>query len=300
MRDRDISDKVPTQVGPYQIIEKIGEGGIGVVYKARHPQQNRTVAVKVINHANVSERERKRLRQEAQSVAQLRHPNIVCVQDMGSDDGVDYLVMEWIVGKSLGRIAEEGHLAIRKLLELIREIALLVDYAHRQGFIHHHLKPANIIVEQESGRPLILDFGLAKELSGGKIGMGTELASTLRYMSPEMLSQPNRKISPHVDVYGLGLVLYEILSGGIPAVKGSCPMQAIHNVIQHKIVPLHELNPKINKDFDLICSKALEKKPRLRYASAQALAKDIERVLNGEPIMARRQGVWHRLWELIG
>lgn len=287
-------------LGPYEIIEKIGEGGMGKVFKAYHPELGKPVAIKVMHDSDkVSEKEKKRFLAEAQNTAQLRHPNIVMVYNAGHDEGKDYIVMDFIAGETLSHVLKRRELSAKKALELMKEIALAIDYAHQQNIIHRDLKPENVMIETATGRPIIMDFGLAKNVKRSKgLTKSGEVFGTPQYMAPEQAYGNVREISPRTDVYALGAMLYEMLTG-MPAVKGDTPVNIMLNIINDEVIPLRRRNPKIHADVETICLKALEKEPKHRYPSAAAFAEDIGRYLNGESISARPSGFWHRTWKRV-
>jgi hypothetical protein len=291
---------VGSKLGPYEILEKIGEGGMGTVYKAYHRQLARMVAIKVLRPGSQgTERDRDRFFAEAQLTAQLHHPNIVAVHDMGTEDGRDYLVMDFIEGEGLDVVLRCNRPAPRKALEIMREVALAVDYAHQNGVVHRDLKPGNIMLEKHTNRPLVMDFGLAKNIRQNKgLTRSGEVLGTPKYMSPEQAEGKVRAISPRSDVYALGAVLYEMLSG-YPAVDGATPFNIVYNIIHNDIIPLRQRNPNLSVDMETICRKSLEKDPSRRYPSAKALADDIDRFLAGEAIWARATGFWYHAWKKI-
>lgn len=287
------------KLGPYELIEEIGAGGMGRVFKAYHTQLDRVVALKVLHSGKISERERGRFFAEAKLTAKLKHPNIVTVYDVTTDNATDYIVMELIEGASLQDVLKRSPFSVRKSLEIIKDVALAIDYAHQQNIIHRDLKPANIMIEQHGGRPVVMDFGLAKDIKLEKdVTKSGEILGTPKYMSPEQAGGNVRNVSPLSDVYALGAILYEMLAG-VPAVDGPTPYAIIVNIINKDVIPLRQRHPHLSIDLETICQKALEKEPSRRYASAGALAGDIERFLNGEVILARPSTLWHRCWKTI-
>ncbi len=286
--------------GAYELQAEIGAGGMGKVYKAFHPQLQRTVAIKVMLRSGAEHsEERKRFLTEARLTAKLRHPNIVAVHDSGTLDGTDFIVMDFVKGSTLQDVIKEKTLSIRQSLEVMRGMAAAMNYAHENSVIHRDLKPANVIIEEETQRPLIMDFGLAKniELSVDQTRDG-QIMGTPRYMPPEQAEGNLKKISPKTDQYALGAILYEMLVGQ-PAVEGDAPATIIYNVLYKEILPPKTYNPKLSDDLQTICLKSLEKDIDRRYDSCGNMAQDIESFLNGEVISARPTTFWYRSWKKI-
>lgn len=296
------SERDPTEIfqakvylGPYELLELIGEGGMGKVFKAFHPRLEKFVAIKSLSHtAKISERERKRFLAEAQLTANLKHPNIVAVHDVATAEGQDYIVMDFIRGNTLEKLLQRSSLSARRSLEIIKDAALAMEYAHHNNIVHRDLKPANLIIEENTGVPMIMDFGLAKNI---KVSMDVtksgEILGTPRYMAPEQTRGKAMEITPLADVYALGAVLYEMLAG-TPAVEGSNALNIIYNIHHKPIIPLRKRNPKLAVELETICAKALEKNPGDRYQNAKAFAEDIERFLRGEVILANPGNIWYR------
>lgn len=290
----------PQQLGHYKLLVEIGCGGMGKVYKAYHQQLDRVVAIKVmLRNQNFGDKERQRFIAEAKLTARLSHPNIIAVHDVASENDTDYIVMDFIEGDSLAAILKKGRLSNRKSLEIIRKVALAIDYAHENDIVHRDLKPGNIMIEKESDRPVVMDFGLAKNIKVGKeLTASGEVLGTPRYMAPEQAEGNNRKISPLTDVYALGAILYEMITGS-PVVDGSSPVHLFYNIMHKEIIPPRQRNAKISLELETICMKALEKDPARRYPSARAMAEDIERFFNGEALWAHPSGIWYRSWKKV-
>jgi tRNA A-37 threonylcarbamoyl transferase component Bud32 len=283
------------RLGPYELLAELGAGGMGKVYKARHPKLQRIVAIKVMLRA--AEKDRARFLTEARLTAQLKHPNIVAIHDITSDGDTDYIVMEFIDGESLLSQMHKTRMSPRKSLEIMKTVAMAVDYAHGSNIIHRDLKPANIMIEKATGRPVVMDFGLAKKLKQEKdLTKSGEILGTPKYMSPEQAGGYRRQISPSSDIYTLGAILYEMLAG-VAAVDGDTPFNIIYRIINQNVVPLRQRNPNLSPELEAICTKAMEKEPLKRYQSAAAFADDIERFLNGEAIMAKPHPVWYTGWQ---
>jgi serine/threonine protein kinase len=282
--------------GDYELLCEIARGGMGVVYRARQITLDRVVALKMILAGRLAtEEDVARFRTEAEAAARLQHPHIVAVHDVGEIDGQHYFSMEFIEGSSLSqRLLKDGPLPSRQAGRYVRLIARAVHHAHRQGILHRDLKPSNILLDTDD-EPHITDFGLAKRLGGdsGQTRTGVVLG-TPSYMAPEQAAGRIHELGPACDVYGLGAILYECLTGR-PPFRSESPMDTLMQVMERDPVPPRLLNPKVDHDLETICLKCLEKDPRHRYASAEALAEDLQRYLNGETISARSFNVLDRL-----
>jgi serine/threonine-protein kinase len=283
-------------VANYEILSELGRGAMGVVYKARQRGLNRVVALKMVlsgPHADAAQLAR--FRSEAEAAAQLQHPSIVQVYEVGEFNGQAYFSLEFVDGQSLAdKIAGEPQ-PPRHAAELVQLLALAMSYAHHQGIIHRDLKPANVLLSSE-GVPKIADFGLAKRLEGdsSQTRSGT-IMGTPSYMSPEQAWGKNKEIGPLADEYGLGAILYAMLTGRPPFV-GTTVLDTLEQVRAREPIPPSQLQPKIPRDLETICLKCLQKEPHKRYASTEDLADDLQRFLAGEPIKARPVSVWERCW----
>jgi len=279
----------------YEVISEVARGGMGVVYRARQTTLNRIVALKMILGGRLADPDDLvRFRTEALAAANLQHPHIVKVHDVGEVDGHPYFSMEFIEGQSLAQKLAQGPLPSRVAARYVRLVAKAIHYAHRQGILHRDLKPSNIMIDPED-EPHITDFGLAKRLGGdsGHTRTGSVLG-TPSYMAPEQAAGKIRELGPAADVYGLGAVLYECLTGR-PPFRAETPLDTLMQVTHNQPVPPSLLNPKVDHDLETICLKCLEKDPRDRYLSAEALADDLGRYLNNESISARSFNVLDRL-----
>jgi WD40 repeat protein/serine/threonine protein kinase len=310
-----IGPSPPTQefrgspVPGYELHEELGRGGMGVVYRATQTALNRPVALKMIlsgSHAGPVERER--FRREAQAVAALQHPNIVQIFEIGESNGHAYLALELVEGGSLAQHLSGTPWSARDSAQLVELLARAVQYAHDQGVIHRDLKPGNILLAKERGLPNALqsarnavpkvtDFGLAKRIDetvapDGATKTGAVMG-TPSYIAPEQAAGKTREIGPAVDVYALGAILYELLTGR-PPFRGETPLDTVLQVINEDPVAPKSLQPNIPWDLQTICLACLAKSPAKRYPSARALADDLRRYLNGEPILARPLGSWGR------
>jgi serine/threonine protein kinase len=272
----------------YTIHETVGRGGMGVVYRATQQALQRTVALKMIlSGANASPDERTRFRTEAEAVARLQHPNIVQIYEVGERGGCPYVALEYVAGGSLAQLTAGKPLPPRRAAQLVLDLARAVEHAHSQGVIHRDLKPANVLLTPD-GTPKIADFGLAKRLDAeiSHTQTGAVFGSP-SYMAPEQAEGKPRLIGTATDVYALGAILYELLTGR-PPFLGASFLETLEQVRHHDPAPPQTLQPTVPQDLALICLKCLEKKPAQRYPSAEALAQDLQQFLQGEPISARR------------
>jgi serine/threonine protein kinase len=304
----------PEHVAGYELLEEIGRGGMAVVYKARQRGLDRDVALKMIRAGDCpDEEERRRFRTEAQTVARLRHPNIVQIYEAGESGGQPFLALEFVAGQSLARRLTGTPLPVGEAASLVEVLAQAIDYAHGQGIVHRDLKPANILLQtkEEGGRmkeesiqpasdssfilhpssfvPKITDFGLAKRLgTGTNTSTGTVLG-TPSYMAPEQAKGLTAAIDRRIDVYGLGAILYELLVGR-PPFRADSPLQTLRQVLDAEPARPRLLNPAVPRDLETVCLKCLEKEPARRYPTAAALADDLGRFLSGRPVQARPVG----------
>jgi hypothetical protein len=282
------------RLGRYELIEEVGRGGFGVVYRARDAELDRIVAVKVPRAGLLSSPEAAdRFFREARSAAHLEHPGIVSIFDCGRDGDTCYLVAEFIPGGTLADQLASGRLSFYEAARLVAHLTLALDYAHVRGVIHRDVKPSNILVDF-AGEPHLTDFGLARR-DVGEITLthdGTCLG-TPAYMSPEQARGEASRVDARSDLYSLGVILYEILTGELPFC-GSPPMVQ-KQILEDEPRPPRRLNDKIPRDLETICLTCLSKEPARRYASASGLAEDLGRFLAGEPIRARAVGRAERL-----
>src|SRR5881398_1723616 len=278
------------ELGDYELLEEIGRGGQGVVFRARQKSLNRTVALKVISLGQwASKAHLKRFRREAEAAASLDHPCIVPIYEVGERDGSCYFSMKFVEGGQLDEVVRRTLMSIRQAAELIAKIARTVHYAHEHGILHRDIKPGNVLLD-EKGEPHLTDFGLARLVeTESTVTRTMEVLGTPSYMAPEQAVGNNAAISSVTDVYGLGAVLYQLLTGQ-PPFAGGTTYETIKLLLDTKPRQPRLLNPKIDRDLSTICLKCLEKDPKRRYASSLALAEDLERWLKHEPIRARRTG----------
>jgi TolB-like protein/predicted Ser/Thr protein kinase len=280
--------------GDYELLEQIGRGGQGVVFRARQKSLNRTVALKVINLGQWSSKAHvKRFRREAEAAASLDHAGIVPIHEVGERDGTCYFSMKFVEGGQLDEVVRRSPMSIRQAVELIAKVARTVHYAHEHGILHRDIKPGNILLDAKR-EPHLTDFGLARLVeSESSVTETLDVLGTPSYMAPEQAVGNNAAVSSATDVYGLGAVLYQLLTGQ-PPFAGGTTYETIKLLLDTEPRQPRLLNPKVDRDLSTICLKCLEKDPKRRYTSALALAEDLERWLKHEPIQARHTGVFAR------
>jgi tRNA A-37 threonylcarbamoyl transferase component Bud32 len=285
------------EIPGYEILGKLGAGGMGVVYKARQRALNRLVALKMIiggTQARVDHLARFPI--EAEAVARLRHPNILQIYDIGEVDGLPFVSLELLEGGDLDDRLVGTPQPGRSGSELVATLARAVHAAHQAGIIHRDLKPANILFTAD-GLPKITDFGLAKRLESDSRQTETgQIMGTPSYMAPEQASGHTRDVGPAADTYALGAILYKVLTGR-PPFMGETPLETVRQVTDDEPVPPSRLVPRVPRDLETICLKCLQKEPKKRYESAQDLAADLDRYRSGNPIQARRTPFWERGWK---
>jgi WD40 repeat protein/tRNA A-37 threonylcarbamoyl transferase component Bud32 len=286
------------KVGKFELLDTVGHGTFGTVYRARDPELDRTVALKVPRAGSLAgPQELDRFLREARSAAQLRHPAIVPVHEVGQAKGVPYLVSDFVDGVTLADLLSARRPGSRESAELVAAVADALQYAHERGVVHRDVKPSNVMVGDD-GRPHVMDFGLAKR-EAGEITMTVEgqVLGTPAYMSPEQAGGEAHRVDGRSDVYSLGVILYQLLTGELPFC-GTTRM-LLHQVLHDDPKPPRRLNDKVPRDLETVCLKCLEKDPARRYATAQALADDLRRFLKGEPVSARPAGAWERGWKWV-
>ncbi len=288
-------------LGDYEVLAEVGRGGMGVVYRVKQTALNRVVALKMLlPGALASTDDLRRFHTEAESTAGLQHPNIVAVHEVGEVDGCPFFSMEFIDGVSLAQRLREGPLPGRAAARYVRDIARAMHHAHRHGVLHRDLKPSNVLLDRDD-QPHVSDFGLAKKMNAADAGQTRTGAvlGTPSYMAPEQAAGKNKDVGPATDVYGLGAILYECLTGR-PPFKAESPVETVMQVLERDPAPPSLLNPNVDRDLETICLKCLEKNPADRYASAEALADDLRRFLDGESISASSVNVLEYLTRTLG
>jgi serine/threonine-protein kinase len=281
------SFQLPARFGDYELRQELGRGGMGVVYRAWQGSLSREVAVKMILRGQLATKlDRERFEAEAQAAAKLDHPGIVPVYEVGEIDGRPYFSMKFVRGTTLGQRLVAGPLPPREAARMLATVARAIHFAHMRGVLHRDLKPSNILLD-ENGEPHVTDFGLAKQLEAGesvtKSGM---MIGTPAYMAPEQAAGVRGQVGPRSDVYSLGVILYHMLTGR-PPFQAASPAEMVLLVLEQDPVPPRMLNQKADRDLEMICLRCLQKPLDLRYASAAALADDLEAYLNDESISAR-------------
>lgn len=274
---------LPESIGGFEIIDEIGKGGMGIVYRAHDALANRFVALKVIRSGSFSSIEQvERFRHEARSASQLEHTNIVRVYSVESHNSTDYFTMELIEGEDLQSKLQNSLLDSREAARLILKIALAIEFAHSKGIVHRDIKPSNILIDRE-GEPKLLDFGLAKSPDIGKGNTKSDqMLGTVNYMAPEQINDA-KNAGPKTDVYGLGATLYHCLTGR-PPITGDDLITVLQRLRENLPVAPRLVRPDIDADLDLICLRCIQKDPKDRYESAEHLAGDLRRYLQGEPL----------------
>lgn len=297
----DVADQSVSKqgrLGDYELLSELGRGGMGVVYKARQCSLNRLVALKtVIAGTGAGREDILRFRNEAEAAANLRHPGIVGVYEVGECEGRHFYSMEFIEGHDLSRLIRQNSLPGQQAAGYVRQLADAVQYAHERGVLHRDLKPQNVLLDA-AGVLRITDFGLAKRVHADSQLTGDfSIMGTPSYMPPEQADPRCGRAGPWSDIYALGAVLYELLTTR-PPFRADNPLETMRQVLQEEPIAPRLLNPRIAKDLETICLKCLEKAPSRRYESAQALSAELTRFLEGRPILARPLGRAQRLWRL--
>jgi eukaryotic-like serine/threonine-protein kinase len=288
--DWELQD-LPRDFGPYELLEEIGRGGMGVVYKARQKALDRVVAIKMILATHLASPEHiRRFQVEASAAARLRHSNITQIHDVGQFHGQHYFTLEYIDGESLAQRIARQRLSIDPIVRLMTIVARAVDHLHAQGVVHRDLKPSNILLDRDE-QPYVTDFGLAKVFVPGSEATTTGvIAGTPSYMAPEQASGHGSVIGPATDIYSLGAILYELLTGE-PPFRRENPLDTLLDILGREPSYPRQLNPRVPHGLELICLKCLAKSPADRYGSAAALADDLERFARQEPLSVKPPNV---------
>jgi WD40 repeat protein/predicted Ser/Thr protein kinase len=292
---RALKKSLAIEFGDYVLGEEIAHGGMGVVYRAQQMSLNRTVALKLLLLGRYSSTESvERFHREAQSAAALRHPNIVAIHEVGEHDGQHFLAMEFVDGRDLSAVVHDGPLAPTHAAEIVVTVARAIHYAHEQGILHRDLKSSNVILDV-FGKVHVTDFGLAKRLDGSTdLTVTGQMIGTPNYLSPEQAAGHQNEIGPASDLYSIGALLYELLTGRPPFLAESV-QEALLRIRDAEPVRPRALNPTVPPDLETICLKCLQKIPSRRYTTANDLADDLSRWLRREPIAARPIGKMERL-----
>ena len=284
-------------LGPYKIVEIIGRGGMGCIYKALHTALFKPVALKVMFIDQASQRPNvERFIQEAQITARLKHPNIVTVHHAGCEKDVYYIAMDLVQGKTIAQLLDEKRLSTKESLEIIAEVAEGLQYAHEHKIVHRDIKPSNIMISA-NGRPIIMDFGLAKDMGfNASLTQAGNIVGSPYYMSPEQAQ--GKKVDPRSDIFSLGAVFYEMLTYKKPF-EGDSSLEIIQEVVAKDPFPARKIAAHIHKDLETICMKCLEKLPSMRYQNVREVAEDIRSFLRGEAIRARRSSPFYKTTKWI-
>jgi WD40 repeat protein/tRNA A-37 threonylcarbamoyl transferase component Bud32 len=284
------------EIGDYELIEQIGEGGMGVIFKARQRSLDRLVALKLIRASALAQAgDIVRFQTEAAVPARLRHPNIVAIYDVGEHQGQPFYSMELVPGCSLAEALREGPFAAKRAARLVHSVAIAMHFAHQHGVVHRDLKPSNILLDVD-GKPRVADFGLAKILhAGSELTLSGAILGSPQYMPPEQARGNSSTTGVRSDVYSLGAILYELLTGW-PPFRAATPLETLQLVLEQDPIPPRALNPSLPRDLESICLKCLTKEPSGRYYDAQQLADELGRFELGQPIHARPVSPVERAW----
>jgi predicted Ser/Thr protein kinase len=279
--------ELPYRFGDYELIEEIGRGGMGVVYRARQLSLGRTVAVKMLLRGQwASATDQARFRAEAEAAARLDHPHIVPVYEVGEHGGHAFFSMKFVEGQTLSAKLHEGPLPPREIATVLAVVCRAIDFAHRRGVLHRDLKPSNIMID-DHGQPHVMDFGLAKQVTdAASLTRTGAVLGTPAYMAPEQAAGNRGQVGVASDVYSLGTILYHMLTGR-PPFQATSPMEVVLQVLEQDPPLPRTILPKVDRDLEMIALRCLQKPPDLRYASAADLASDLEAFLKDEPISAR-------------
>ncbi|HWB06642.1 MAG TPA: serine/threonine-protein kinase [Verrucomicrobiales bacterium] len=298
-KDRDTSGQPGAalrQFGDYLLEAEIARGGMGVVYRARQLALDRTVAVKVLRDtAFAGSGDVDRFKLEASAAAALRHPNIITIHEIGEHDDTHFFSMDHVAGSTLAHVLRDGPMPAKKAASLLLKIAGALHHAHSQGVLHRDLKPANVLLDA-AGEPIVTDFGLAKhDAADMGLTLSGQVLGTPAYMAPEQAEGRSRQSDARTDVYGLGTLLYHMVTGR-PPFAGDSHVAVMNQVLNDDPVSVRLLNPSISRDLGTICTKAMSKDMHRRYQTAQEMADDVQRFIDGKPVLARPLGSLGRAW----
>ncbi len=288
------SAPLPRLFGDYELLAEVGRGGMGLVYMARQVSLDRIVALKMVLRGDIASRaDLARFRTEAEAAARLDHPGIVPVYEVGEFEGQPYFTMKFVTGTTLARKLAEGPIPAREAAALLAPVARAVHYAHTRGVLHRDLKPSNILIDEE-GRPHVSDFGLAKRVEGdAQLTLSGAILGTPAHMAPEQAAGTRGRLAPASDVYSLGTILYQMLTGR-PPFQAASPVDTVLLVLEQEPLPPRLINPRADRELEMIALKCLQKPQDLRYESAKLLADDLEAYLADEPTAAR-SGVFSQI-----
>jgi len=286
---------LPREFGNYELLQELGRGGMGVVYKARQKDLDRIVAVKMILDSNLASEEHvRRFHEEARAAARVEHPGVIRIHEVGRFDEQHYFAMEYIEGASLSAHAAQVEISFTEAARLVQRVARAVDHLHRQGIVHRDLKPSNILIDRDR-EPHVTDFGLAKVFRTGSQSTATGvIVGTPSYMAPEQATGDSGQVGPASDVYSLGAILYELLTGR-PPFREETPLDTVMKVLSAEPPLPRTVNRRVPRELELVCLKCLARAPGDRYRSAAALAEELDRFLKGAPLDVRPPSVFDRL-----
>jgi eukaryotic-like serine/threonine-protein kinase len=283
-RNNETVEPCLRRFGDYELLEEIARGGMGIVYRARQVSLDRVVAIKMIGTGELAnEQDILRFQREAAAAASLQHPHIVGIHEVGYCEGQYFFSMECVSGTSLAHIKRRGPLPPKQAARYVQQIAEALDFAHQHGVVHRDIKPSNVLID-ERDQARVTDFGLAKRIEPDqKLTQTGQILGTVSYMSPEQAVGAAERVGPPSDIYSIGAVLYELLTGR-PPFQGRTSLETLTHVCEHDPKLPRQLNPNTPRELEMICLKCLEKNPQDRYAAARELADDLERYLNGDSI----------------
>ncbi len=297
--EEDTAEEARLKLGKYRLIREIARGGMGIVFEAEDPELKRPVALKILREGDAEPEVVSRLHREAAIAAQLQHPGIVGIHEVGmvrdpSGRPTHFIAMDYVEGRTLGDLFGEGKTPRRELVRMLEDVARAVAFAHSKKVVHRDLKPANVLVDRE-GRVVLTDFGLARaERFGTRLTHTNAVLGTPAYMAPEQVDGKAKELGPKADVYALGVMLFEILTGRLPF-DARTPGRLYEQILNEEPRRPSQVTPGVEWELEVICLRAMEKNPEHRYATATTLADDLRRFLNGEPIQARRVSTWRRV-----